>query len=124
MWLSEAAVQRIRELELRLQASVPRADHESALARIADLERRCDWQCDMLLRRGQSMPLPPVKGEPPPEQPTINRISESDIAKAEAIRAEGVRLGAQGDEIEAAVRRATGWSYEEIAKAVRESSEQ
>lgn len=117
MWLGSKALERIRELEARLDGSVTCVVYESALERIRDLERRVDWQADMLLRRGQSMPLPPVNGEPKVEKPA-RTVTDTDIAKAEAIRAEGQRVGASRDEIADAIATQVGWTERDLAEAI------
>lgn len=118
MWVSQSSLERIRELELKLADSVPRGVYGDALKRISDLERRVDWQSDMLLRRGQSLPLPPVTSETDDKPTPMPQIDDTVISKAEAIRAEGRRVGAQKDEIEAAIKQQTGWSEADIARAI------
>lgn len=120
-WLSKAGLERIRELEQRLLESVPRADYDKALARIADLEKRVDWQADMLLRRGGSLPLP-QKSEAPPTEAQPATPDEADVARAQAIVDEGRRLNLQQDEILAGVRDAvpsiSTWSGQDIARMI------
>jgi hypothetical protein len=119
-----AALTRIAELERRLNESVPGVVYTAALTRIAELERRVDWQSDMLLRRGQSMPLPAVIEREQKPEPTLPSITESDIAKYEAIREEGRRLGLGPDEIREGVRAATGWDENDIARAIQNGNGQ
>lgn len=103
MWLSKDAIGRIRELEALLRDSVPRAVYDAALKRIAEQERRIDWQCDMLLRRGQSIPLPPLPDEKPQsdEKPAL---SEADRVRAQAVIDHGLSIGKQQTEITEAVQ--------------------
>lgn len=119
MWLSESTLQRIRELEQRLMDSVPRAVYDVSLARIAELERRVDWQSDMLLRRGQTLPLPPVRGEEKPPEPPARLPSDTDIAKAEAIRQAGQAMNKSKQEIGEAIRQQLGWTEEDLARAIQ-----
>lgn len=116
MWLTPAALSRIRELEAKLADSVTVAVYQRALERISELEARNEHQADMLLRRAQTYPMP----KDAPAQATEPMRSVPDqtaIAQAEAIREEGRRTGAQKDEIDAAIKAQTGWTAEEIARA-------
>lgn len=117
MWLSQSALDRIRELELALRDSVPGDVYERSLARIADLERRVDWQSDMLLRRGQTYPLPAVKAEGEKPAQVQPAIPETAIWQAEAIRQAGKEANASQEEIETAIREQTGYSARELAEA-------
>jgi len=66
----------------------------ASATRISELERRVDWQADMLLRRAQTFPVPPKEEENKvPTPPTVaSRFSPDDIGKAQAIRDDGLRL--------------------------------
>jgi hypothetical protein len=133
MWLSPAAVTRIRELELALRESVPREVYQASLARIAELERReaatlaeharqLRWYGSMLLRRAGSMALPPTPEEKAEAQQHVEppAVSETQIAQAEAIVEEGYRVNASREEIEKAVRESVpGITEDVIAEALR-----
>lgn len=119
MWISQSSLERIRELEKRLEESVPRAVYTEALTRITELERRVDWQADMLLRRGKTLPLPEKQPEQPTDEPQpIAQVTETVIAQRDAIVAEGRRRGASQREIEEAVRLSTGWDESDIHQAI------
>lgn len=128
MWLSRSALERIRELELALRDSVPGDVYRASLARTAEVEGRLDeerkeharqvrWFSSMLLRRAGSMALPPtpeekaeaVKNEPPPVP------SDTAIAQAEAIFAEGKRVDAGHEQILEALRAVPGMTEEAVA---------
>jgi hypothetical protein len=116
VWISEDALLRIRELESKLAESVPVAVYNRLLERVSELEKRNEWQADMLLRRGQTFPMPkdaPQHVEPQPQFP-----DETVIAQAEVIRAEGKRMGKQPDEIDEAIKLQTGWTEADIAEAI------
>jgi len=118
MWLPQAALGRIRELEAQLRDSVPRAVYDAALTRISEQERRIDWQCDMLLRRGQSLPLPlPPEEKPKPElQP---QVSETDRVKAQVVIDQGKALNLPETDITEAVKSlGLGWTEADIAAAI------
>lgn len=116
-WISGASLSRIRELEDALKDSVPRAIHDVALARIDELNRRVDWQCDMLLRSSQSLPLPP-KAEPRKVE-VQPRISENDKAKARVVIEQGKLMNLPEQEIVEAVQSVvSGWTEADIAAAI------
>ena len=115
MWVSQSALERIRELELALRESVSREVYEASLARIAELERRNDWAMDMLLRRGQSYPVPPLQPEGPQPEPEPPAPSDTALAQAEAIVAEGKRLKMGREEIEQAITLQTGLTGQDLA---------
>ncbi len=120
MWLGQSALERIRELEASLKDSVPGDVYRASLARIAELERRVDWQSDMLLRRGGSMPVPELKSEgvepPPPEPPAF---TETRMAQAEAVVEYGRAHDLGRQQIEEALRVSVpGITEEAITEAV------
>jgi hypothetical protein len=121
-WVTDSSLERIRELEAALADSVPLAVYTQALDRITDLERRVDWQSDMLLRRGGTMPLPDPPSPSATAEPTPLPISDFDIARAEGVREEGRRLGLSQQDIAEGVRLATGWSEQDIARAIKGQS--
>src|SRR5688572_7421922 len=117
MWVTERALERIRELEAQVRESVPKNVYDSLLARIAEQERRIDWQSDMLLRASQSLPLPPAreKAKPEPEP----RISDGDREKARVVIEQGKALGLPTQEIIEAVQRTVGnWTEADVAAAI------
>jgi hypothetical protein len=118
-FVSSASMERIRELENLLRESVPVSLYNQAQARIAVLERRVDWQADMLLRRGQSLPLPPEREEKPKDSDAPPTLSESELAWAQTVIDEGKRLGRSAEEIEDALRQSVGNVTErDIARAI------
>lgn len=122
MWLSPSAVERIRELEALLRDSVPLKVYEAAQVRIKELEKRVDWSADMLLRRGQSLPLS-AKPEEQPKPKVEPRISEADRAKAMVVIEQGKALNLPETEITEAVQRTvSGWTEADIAAAIRAPS--
>lgn len=128
MWLPESALIRIRELEAHLRDSVPRWLYDAALVRIATQERRIDWQCDMLLRRGQSYPLPPdpaiVKAETEKARTAIlQQASESDKEKVRVVIEQGTAMGLPQQEIVEAVKQTVPyWTEADISKAINAPS--
>lgn len=112
---------RVPELEAQLRDSVPRAVYTEALARIAALEGRVDWQADMLLRRGETYPMPPKKADTPQPAPQPEpSINEIDRAKLEAVIRAGANMGLPQQEIvEAVGRQFQGVTEQEIAAAIR-----
>lgn len=121
MWLSKDAVTRIQELEALLRDSVPLAVYQLALDRIAEQERRIDWQSDMLLRRGQSLPLPPLPAEKflTDEKPVV---SDADRVRVRAVIAEGLRQGLPQTAITEAVQSLhLNWNEADIAAAINAS---
>jgi hypothetical protein len=120
MWLSQSALDRIRELELALRESVSRDVYERSLARIAELERRNDWAMSMLLRRAGSLPVPDVPTEAAlPPQTDVPAFTETQMAQAEAVveYAREHDLGRQ--ETEQALRTSIpGITEEAIAQAI------
>lgn len=117
-WISDSARERIRELESLLRDSVSRAVYTEALTRISDLEKRNNWQADMLLRRGGTYPLPAEKTEPVAQPQMVRQVTDTDIAKAEAIRQAGLEAGAKKQVIEQAIKTETGWDEADIDRAI------
>jgi hypothetical protein len=75
---------------------------------------------DMFLRRMQTFPVP--KDQPTVEQPApIKQVTDTDIAKYEAIKHAAVEAQAGPQEIADAVRLQTGWSEQDIVNAMRGS---
>jgi hypothetical protein len=99
-FIPQAALDRIRELEQQLAAervmyetwrAAVEARHQS---RVTALERRVDWQSDMLLRRGESFPLPVLKeGKQEETKATARPLPSVVIAKYEAIRTAAAQSG-------------------------------
>lgn len=111
---------------------VSRGEYDRLWDRIRDLEsdlkderaanrRREEWAIDMLMRRGGTFPVPPLKSEQTERPTPARQITETDLAKAEALRQEGQRLGRSPDEINKAIELETGWTEEVIAKAINEN---
>lgn len=110
MWASRAEVQYLRERVRQLEQDLK--DERTENRRV---ERHYG---NMLLRRAGTFPVPLLKPAQQDEPAFVPQVSETDLAKAEAIRAEGKRMNKQKDEIEAAVRAQTGMSEQELARAI------
>jgi hypothetical protein len=120
MWMSQSAIERIRELEALLRDSVPGEVYKASLARIAELERRVDWQSDVILLKAGRQPLPPEKSQGAPEaQAEVPAITETQLAQAEAVVEEARRLDMGRQETEQALRTSIpGITEEAIAAAI------
>ncbi|HWT01190.1 MAG TPA: hypothetical protein VN256_13155 [Pyrinomonadaceae bacterium] len=81
---------------------------------------REDWCINMLMRRAGTIPVPPQKAEQPEPIP-VAQPTETDYAKAEALREAGRIAGASQQEIEEEIKRATGWTEQELAAAIQQS---
>jgi hypothetical protein len=99
-WLPQSAIDRIAALES--QSAAERESHARERAEVAgryearvrELERRVDWQADMLLRKAEIFPLPKLKVEGTPEPQSVPRpLSPTVLAKYEAIQQAAAQSG-------------------------------
>jgi hypothetical protein len=112
MWVSKSEVEYLRERVRELEAALK--DERAENRRV---ERHYG---DMLLRRAGTFPVPPLVSTPPEQaEPAAPPVTDSDIAKYEAVKEEGLRMGMGQQEIADAVRASTGWSEQDIARAIK-----
>jgi hypothetical protein len=111
MWQSEKRYLRGRVAELEKQLAEERAHHRY----------REDWLVDMRVwKQGMKPPPPQESVAPVPQSEPLRQVTDTDIAKYEAIKDAAASMGksVKDPEVQDWIRVETGWGEADIHKAI------